>query len=202
MPTRHESLPLSFPGLRTVRRSIGNLQGKIFRRHLFWIAVLAWMMAGCTTQPVPPLPTVASVDLERYSGKWIEIARYENRFERGCVSASADYHIVADGVSVINRCFDGSGKMIGEARGKAKVVEKSQNSKLEVSFFWPFYGDYWIVMLGDDYRYSVVGDPERKYLWILGRESGLSSRDKQTILNYLPAIGYDPEKLYWTKPLP
>lgn len=171
-------------------------------KHLLWIAVTAWMMSGCTTQPVPPLATVSSVDLELYSGKWIEVARYENRFEKGCISATAEYRLMGESVSVINRCFDGSGRSIGEAEGVAKVVENSHNAKLKVSFFWPFYGDYWIVMLGEGYRYSVVGDPKRKYLWILGRAHTLSPQDRKTILEYLPSIGYDPTKLYWTKPLP
>ena len=161
---------------------------------LFW--------SGCATHPdTPPLPSVASVDLERYAGEWIEIARYENRFEKGCVGATAQYRVEAASVSVLNQCYDAKGERIGEAKGEAKTVEGSNNSRLKVSFFWPFYGDYWIVMLDKEYRYSVVGEPTRRYLWILSRTATLSSHDKQTILAYLPTIGYDPDQLYWTKPI-
>ncbi len=80
------------------------------------------------------------------------------------------------------------------------LLENSQNSKLRVTFFWPFYGDYWVLMLGDDYRYSVVGDPSRKYLWILSRTASLSDSDRQMILSKLPEFGYSSDKLYWTDP--
>ena len=71
-----------------------------------------------------------------------------------------------------------------------------------MSFFRPFYGDYWVLMLGDNYQYSVVGDPSRKYLWILSRTKVLSDADKKSILNRLPALGYDASKLYWTTQQP
>lgn len=154
--------------------------------------------SGCTHTPMPPLPTVEKIDLERYSGKWIEIARYENRFEIGCAGASAEYMSQEDYIRVTNSCYDEHGLKTTEAIGRAYAIEGSHNAKLEVSFFRPFYGDYWVVMLGDDYRYSVVGDPERKYLWILSRTAELKNEDKQKILSYLPTIGYDPSKLYWT----
>jgi len=88
--------------------------------------------------------------------------------------------------------------MSAQVHGKAYTVENSKNTKLRVTFFWPFYGDYWVVMLADDYRYSVVGDPSGHYLWILARNNRLDDMDKKTILSGLPALGYDPDKLYWT----
>ncbi len=164
------------------------------------VSCLFW--SGCATHPhTTPLPTVASVDLERYAGKWIEIARYENRFEKGCEGASAEYRIDSKSVLVLNQCYNEKGERIGEATGEAKAVEGSHNSRLKVSFFWPFYGDYWIVMLDKEYRYSVVGEPTRRYLWILSRTATLSSYDRETILAYLPTIGYDPDQLFWTKPI-
>lgn len=155
-------------------------------------------ISGCSKIPTPPLPTVEKIDLARYSGKWIEIARYENRFEIGCAGASAEYSIKDDYVQVINSCFDPKGIKSADVSGRAYAVEGSNNSKLEVSFFRPFYGDYWVLMLGDEYQYSVVGDPSRKYLWILSRTKELSEKDKKAILAYLPTIGYDPSQLYWT----
>ena len=179
-------------------KRILNLSIKNHLSLTFSVIVLLGL-GGCTPTPKLSLKTVESVNLDRYMGKWIEIARYENRFEKGCVGASAEYKRTDSFVSVTNRCFDASGIQTGEAIGRAYPVEGSNNSKLEVSFFRPFYGDYWVLMLSDDYRYSVVGDPDRKYLWILAREGILSEKDKKTILTTLPSLGYDPQKLYWTK---
>ena len=163
---------------------------------LFLIAVTA-LISGCS-HPTANLETVSSVDLNRYTGKWYEIARYENTFEKGCVGASADYIAVEGDIDVTNRCYNAAGKMTGEAKGHAKVIPESGNAKLKVSFFWPFYGDYWVIKIADDYRYSVVGEPTRKYLWILSRTPQLNDSDRQGILAELPKLGYDVHKLYWT----
>lgn len=154
-------------------------------------------LSGCSKPSTPHLQTVERLDLESYTGSWIEIARYENRFERGCAGASAQYTLENDKINVTNRCYDTTGTMIDEAKGKAHAIDPS-NSKLKVTFFWPFYGDYQVIMLAQDYRYSVVGDPSRKYLWILSRTKELKKSDKDAILAKLPEFGYDPSKLYWT----
>jgi apolipoprotein D and lipocalin family protein len=160
--------------------------------------LMALFTSGCTQKPAVPLPTVKHVDLHRYSGHWYEIARYENRFEAGCVGATAEYTLEDGYVRVLNRCYGADGKLSAQAKGKAYTVDGSANAKLRVTFFWPFYGDYWVIMLADDYRYSVVGDPQRKYLWILARESVLSDKDRDAIFDRLVQLGYDPSKLYWT----
>jgi len=165
---------------------------------LFLPFIALLFLNGCTSAPTLPLPTVAKIDLERYAGTWIEIARYENRFETGCAGATAQYSLEKDHVRVINSCYDQHGVKSAQASGRAYAVEESNNSKLRVSFFRSFYGDYWVVMLGDQYRYSVVGDPNRQYLWILSRTKELTEEDKNTIIAYLPPIGYDPSQLYWT----
>lgn len=166
---------------------------------IFFLAALSVLLInGCTSAPTPSLPTVEKVDLERYAGKWIEIARYDNRFETGCAGATAEYIKNNNHIRVINSCFNELGVKSAEAIGRAYAVEESNNSKLKVSFFRPFYGDYWIIMLGDDYQYSVVGDPHRKYLWILSRTQNLNDQDKKIILDNLPNFGYDPTKLHWT----
>jgi len=165
-------------------------------QQLFLIAVTA-IISGCS-HPAANLETVSSVDLNRYTGKWYEIARYENTFEKGCVGASADYTSEEGHIDVTNRCYNASGEMTAEAKGSAKAVPDSGNAKLKVSFFWPFYGDYWVIKLADDYRYSVVGEPTRKYLWILSRTPELNNSDRQEILAELPEFGYDVHKLYWT----
>lgn len=120
-------------------------------------------------EETPPVQTVAAVELERYLGKWYEIARFPMFFQRNCVGdVTADYSLREDGrIRVLNRCRTDKG--FDEAEGTARVVEDSGGAKLRVSFFWPFSGDYWIIGLAPDYRWAVVGDPERKYLWILSR---------------------------------
>jgi apolipoprotein D and lipocalin family protein len=156
------------------------------------------LLSGCESKPPASLPTVKHVDLVRYGGLWHEIARYENRFEEGCVGATAHYSLTEDYIRVVNRCYDDAGRLKDSAEGRAYTVEGSGNAKLRVTFFRPFYGDYWVLMLADDYRYSVVGDPQRKYLWILARDTLLSDDDRDAILSRLPELGYDPFKLYWT----
>jgi apolipoprotein D and lipocalin family protein len=107
-----------------------------------------------------PLTTVPSVDLKRYVGTWYEIARYPNRFQKKCVGdTTADYTLLANGnIQVVNSCREANGKM-NTARGKAKIVDRTSNARLKVTFFWPFYGDYWIVGLAPDYSYAIVGEP-------------------------------------------
>jgi len=162
------------------------------------VAVGAWLgLAGCTHN-YAPLPTVDSLNVERYMGLWYEVARYENSFEKGCVGATAHYTPTLEKVIVVNRCYDAAGAQKDVAEGHAKIVEGSNNTKLKVTFFWPFYGDYWVIMLDKDYRYAVVGTPSRKFLWILSRTKVLDEADKREILQKLPQYGYDASKLYWT----
>src|SRR3954469_16364143 len=123
------------------------------------IRIMALLLASSMTMAKSKrtLTTVPSVDLQRYLGKWYEIARYPNRFERECVSdVSAMYLLREDGnIQVVNACRR-SDRKIKESRGYAKIVEGSNNAKLRVTFFWPFFGDYWIIDLDRDYQYAVV----------------------------------------------
>ncbi len=153
-------------------------------------------VTGCSTS-YAPLATVDKVDVDRYSGRWYEIARYEHYFEKGCTNATADYTIRDDGkIKVTNRCVLDDGEAI-EAVGVAYATDAT-NSKLKVSFFRPFYGNYWVLMLDEEYRYAVIGDPSREYLWILSRTPVLDKATTDAILAKLPALGYGTEKLLWT----
>ena len=123
-----------------------------------------------------PLPTVPYVDLQKYAGKWYEIASFPQRFQQGCCGTTAEYTPTDKGFIVVeNRCrkYGLDGKM-SYIKGKAFVEKNSGNAKLKVQFFWPFRGKYWIIDLADDYSYAVVGHPNRKYLWILSRNSSIS----------------------------
>ncbi|MDH3494622.1 MAG: lipocalin family protein [Acidobacteriota bacterium] len=153
------------------------------------------------------LTTVGSVDLDRYEGKWYEIARYPNRFQKKCVGdTTATYTIKKKGiVEVINECRKENGKM-DRAKGKAKVIDKESNAKLKVrfapawlSFIPAVWGDYWIIDLDEDnYGYAVIGDPSRKYLWILSRTPKLEEETYSKIVQRIESNGFDPEKLIMT----
>ena len=151
-------------------------------------------------QDLPPLKTVPYVDIERYMGKWYEIARFEQRFQKDCVGVTATYSLNENGsVKVLNECrlktLDGKYK---SAEGCAKVADKMTNSKLRVTFFWPFYGDYWVIDLGENYEYAVVGAPNRDYLWILSRTPQMDEQQYAEILQRLQEQHYDISKLMRT----
>ncbi len=142
------------------------------------------------------LTTVSSVDLKRYAGQWYEIARYPNRFQKKCAGdTTATYTVLPNGsVAVFNRCRMADGN-IDSAKGSAKVVDKQTNAKLKVSFFWPFYGAYWVIGLDPEYRWAVVGEPGRKYLWILSRTPQMSDADYEQALKIVREKGFDPARL-------
>jgi apolipoprotein D and lipocalin family protein len=159
---------------------------------LFWVA----MAAGADA----PLSVVQEVDLDRYLGKWFEIASYPAWFAKNCTGVTAEYSRREDGgIRVVNRCRKGSldGKL-KEANGRARVVDPLTNAKLKVSFFGPFWGDYWIVDIDSEYRWAVVGEPKRKYLWILSRTPTLEQDTLDGILSRLSGMGYDTDRLQWT----
>jgi apolipoprotein D and lipocalin family protein len=144
-----------------------------------------------------PLEVVDSVDLDRYLGTWYEIASYPMYFQKGCTATTATYSLRDDGlIKVVNRCRKDSldGKL-KEAVGRARVVDPETNAKLEVSFFGPFWGDYWIIDLDPDYQWAVVGGAKRKYLWILSRTPQMDTALFNEIVGRLPAKGYDPDQL-------
>lgn len=137
--------------------------------------------------------TVSFVDIERYMGRWYEIASYPQWFEKGLTSVSALYTLREDHVEVLNSGYK-NGKL-KEAHGIAKVTEGSGGAKLKVSFFRPFYGKYWIINLADDYSWVVVSNPNRSTLWIMCREKTMDATLYQSILVQLKAEGFDVSKL-------
>lgn len=145
------------------------------------------------------LEVVGAVDLSRYAGRWYEIARLPNRFEKKCAdSVTATYTLRSDGkVEVVNRCRKANGEYT-TARGKAKIVDKKTNAKLKVTFFWPFYGDYWILDLGPNYEYAVVGAPNRDYLWILSRTPQLDEQLYQRLLRKMATRGFATDQMIRT----
>ena len=165
-------------------------------KSLILICIM-FLFTACSSKN-PPLQTVEKVDLERYLGTWYEIARYEHFFEKDCKNVTANYSMMnEDTIKVINRCTKIQTNEKKEALGRAYATDNT-NSKLKVSFFRPFYGDYWVLMLDENYKYAVVGTPSREYLWILARTSKLDEKIKKDILKKLPSLGFDTSKLIWT----
>jgi apolipoprotein D and lipocalin family protein len=144
-----------------------------------------------------PLQTVDFVDLDRYLGRWYEIASYPAWFQKNCTATTADYSLRDDGlIEVVNSCRKRSldGKL-NRAKGRAKVVDRESNAKLKVSFFGPFWGPYWIIDLDADYEWAVVGGPNRKYLWVLSRTPQMDDEIFEGIVARLRDQGYDPARL-------
>ena len=169
-------------------------------KNLFKVLSLflfAFLFVACSSKN-PPLPTVQKVELNKYLGTWYEIARYEHFFEKDCKNVTANYSMFdAETIKVINKCTNINTNEKKEATGRAYAVDDT-NSKLKVSFFRPFYGDYWVLILDKNYDYVVVGTPNREYLWILSRTSKLDEKIKKEILDKLPSLGFDTSKLIWT----
>jgi apolipoprotein D and lipocalin family protein len=155
---------------------------------------------GAAASDRSPLETVSAVDLDRYLGTWYEIASYPAWFQRDCTATTAEYSRRVDSlIRVVNSCRKGSlSGRLDRSTGRAKVVEGSGNAKLRVSFFWPFWGDYWIIDLDPDYRWAVVGEPKRDYLWILSRTPTMDESVYEAVVARLAAKGYDPAGLVRT----
>jgi apolipoprotein D and lipocalin family protein len=169
------------------------------------VGVAATLTTSCDRPPVnrsatPPLATVERVELNRYLGRWYEIARFPNQFEVDCVGVTADYALNDDGsIKVVNTCR--KGKLDGSvdiAEGRATVVDTATNAKLSVTFFWPFAGDYWVIGLAEDYSWALVGEPSGRYLWLLARTPTLDDAKRAQLVETLKAKGYNTDALYWT----
>lgn len=153
-----------------------------------------------TTLKAQKLQTVPYVDLNKYAGKWYEIASYPQRFQKGCHCTTAEYTLSDKGYVIVeNRCNRDSvnGKQ-SYIKGKAFVEKNSGNAKLKAQFFWPFKGKYWIIDLADDYSYAVVSHPNKKYLWILSRTSKMDGTIYQQIISRLKERGFDLSRLQTT----
>jgi len=162
--------------------------------------VLLTVAGNAQEKSTKPLEVVPSVDLNRYAGTWYEIARMPFKYQSQCVGdVTATYTVLDDGtIRVVNRCRKENGE-IDEAVGKAKLAsDAGPNTKLKVRFapaflsWLPFvWGNYWIIDLAADYSYAVVGEPDRKYMWILSRTPALDDTTVQGILDRAKAKGYD-----------
>jgi len=180
--------------------------GRILRLVACLVTVLALYCIPAGADTSASMKTVSSVDLDRYAGLWYEISRLPNRFQQGCSgNTTAEYIIRKDGrLDVINRCTTTDGEEI-RARGVARIVDETTRAKLKVRFapaflsFLPMvWGDYWIIDLAPDYSYAVVGEPARKYLWVLSRKPTVEDETYRGILERIELQGYDSGDLVLT----
>ncbi|WP_227006022.1 lipocalin family protein [Marinifilum sp. N1E240] len=168
-------------------------------RNLFnGLVFFLLLISSCKSQDTMIDKTVVKeLDVDRYLGKWYEIARFDHSFERGLVGVSATYSYREDGkIKVVNAGFKETlqGER-SEAIGKAKIPNKNVPSKLKVSFFWFFYGDYFVLDLDKDYQWAIVGSSTDKYLWILSRTPQIKDDLYNDLLVRLNERGYDVSKL-------
>ncbi len=170
---------------------------KIFKTAV--VAATALMLASCSTFEAGPVGNRAvpeparAVEVDRYLGRWYELARYEAGFQKACEAVTADYSLVApERIKVINSCRKGSvsGKA-EQATGKAKIVAGSSGAKLKVSFFGPFYGDYWVLDHAEDYSWSIVGEPSGRFLWLLHRQPNPGAATLNRMKARATELGYD-----------
>lgn len=169
-------------------------------------AVSAALLTACVGSPGPvgnaSVPEPAkTVELQPYLGKWYEYGRYEAPFQKGCEGVTAEYSLRetsgASNIRVVNSCFQDSldGKF-KQSTGRAKIVEDSSGAKLKVSFFGPFFGDYWVLDRGEindagQYEWSIVGEPSGRYLWMLTREAQPSAEMRAYLEQRARELGYD-----------
>lgn len=138
------------------------------------------------------LPTVDWVDVNKYTGQWYEIARLPNSFEKGLECVTANYSFKKNGkIEVLNKGYSLDKGRYKTAKGTAWVPDSEFPGRLKVTFFWPFAGNYYIISLDKDYHHVLVGDPSRKYLWILSRTRELDEDVYSELMNTAGKHGFD-----------
>ena len=187
------------PCLAVASRSCASLWRRL--SVLLLLSVGALLASGCaSTTPPPGVIAVTPFDLQRYQGRWYEIARLDHRFERGMSNVSAQYTPQPDGsVRVVNRGFLADSGSWREAVGRALFTGSPDVGSLKVSFFGPFYGGYHVAALDPDYRWALVLGPDTGYAWILARDKTLGAAPREAILTRARALGVDTSALIWVR---
>lgn len=164
-------------------------------RRLLWLCLLVVGLSGCY-EPPEGLTPVQGVDLDRYLGRWYEIARLDHRFERGLSRVTATYSRNPDGsLRVVNRGFDAADNRWREAVGRAEPLGAPGNGSLKVSFFRPIYAGYHILALDPDYGHALVSGPDRDYFWILSRTPTLPRTTQDALIARARAMGFATDRL-------
>lgn len=172
----------------------------MLKKPLALIALILLPLTGCDTAPPPGIAPARGFQLDRYQGRWYEIARLDHRFERGLQAVSADYSRNADGsVRVVNRGYDAATASWREAVGKAWFNGPADVASLRVSFFGPFYGGYHVAALDPGYRWAVVVGPDKDYLWLLSRDKQAAPAAKPALLAVAAKLGVPADQLIWVR---
>ena len=158
--------------------------------------ILLAMVSLLSCKSTAELATVDEVDINKYLGTWYEIARLPNTFEKGLKCVTATYSLKDNGkIAVLNKGFASESKRLWKsAKGTAWVPDKEYPGRLKVSFFWPFAGNYYILVLDENYQYALVGDPSRKYLWVLARDLSLDATIYSQLMDHAKKNGFDIQK--------
>jgi apolipoprotein D and lipocalin family protein len=157
------------------------------------------LLKSCKTIP-GGATAVKPFDVNKYMGKWYEIARLDFKYERDLNNTTATYSLNDDGtMKVINRGFNVKTKQRAEATGKAKFIGSPEEAKLQVSFFGPFYSGYNVVALDPEYKYALVAGESLKYLWLLSRETNIPDSIREEYLKKAEQIGYGTSDLIWVE---
>jgi len=168
-------------------------------RAILAATTLSLAMSGCSTAPPEGLTAVTPFDVNRYLGKWFEIARLDHSFERGLTDVSATYSLKPDGsLEVINRGFNTKKDEWKSATGRALFTGNTNQGSLKVSFFGPFYGGYHVLALDQTaYQWALVAGPDRDYLWILARTQALAPDVRAALVAQAKKMGFATDKLIW-----
>lgn len=173
------------------------------RKKLIGLSVVlvtaAILLKSCKTIPKGAV-AVKPFDVNRYLGKWYEVARFDYRFEKNLINTTAEYSLKDNGnIKVVNRGYDFVKGKWKEAEGKAKFVGDKDEAKLKVSFFGPFYAGYNVIAIDPGYNYALVAGKNLNYLWILSREKTIPASIKESFLQKARALGYKTDQLNWVK---
>lgn len=165
-------------------------------------AVAAALLVVSCSAPTPPkgVTVVTPFDVNRFLGKWYEIARLDHRFERGLEQVTATYSKRSDGnITVVNKGYNIDRGMWQDIEGVAKFTGSPDRAALKVSFFGPFYGGYNVIALDKEYRHALICGPNRDYLWILSRTPTVPAEVRQNLLDAAARQGFDVRKLIWVR---
>ena len=161
------------------------------------LAALAVLGAGgaVADAPAPTKP----VDLRKYYGRWYEVARVPNQFEKGlaCSAPTADYEEDDQGaVTVVQTCHQHSARGPEKVyRAAARILDPGVNAKFRLTFYLVMSKEYWVIDHAQDYRWAIVGDPTGRFVWLFSRQPALSHDTRDSLLARVRALGYDPAKL-------
>ncbi|UYZ84719.1 outer membrane lipoprotein Blc [Entomomonas sp. E2T0] len=167
---------------------------------LFLTAIFSLILTACSTKPPSNVTVVQNFDANRYLGTWYEIARLNHSFEKDLEQVTANYKLRSDGgLDVINRGYNPNKKAWKESDGRAYFVDSPNIASLKVTFFWPIYGGYNVIVLDDNYQYALVCGPNKNYLWILSRTPTLDQNIKDSLVAKAKELGFATEDLIWIK---